>query len=83
MKVAGDSTPETFGICFGLGVETFVFFETLDVSLLAELLRRLEDTLLGKYGINIRARHAVVLRIKKLLVLNRKLTQRLTVTQRC
>jgi hypothetical protein len=55
MEFAGNPRPEFIGVVDGFLVEMLVFVQCLDVSLFAELDRRLERALLIENGIDVRA----------------------------
>ena len=55
VQLAGDARPEFVRVVDRFFVETLVFFEALDVGVLAELRRRIEPSLLVQDGIDVGA----------------------------
>ena len=55
VEFVGDSGPEFFGVFDGFAVDAFVFFQALDVGLLAEGLGAFELPVLVEDGVNISA----------------------------
>jgi len=53
MQLFGNPSPEFLRLLDRLPIDTFVFLETLDVSVLAELLRALELAVFVQDGINV------------------------------
>ena len=63
MQLFGDASPEFFRLLDRFAIDALVFFETLDVCLLAEMIRTLEFSLLIESGIDVdggRLCHAVL-----------------------